>query len=52
MLSHSYVRGVEMLQQAASAERVAPASMPVFSPCSDDNDMREWYLPAWQYRAE
>ena len=47
MLSHSRLRRVEMLQQVVSAERVAPASMPVFPPCSDDNDVREWYLPAW-----
>ena len=52
MLSHSRLRRVEMLQQAVSAERVALANMPVFPPCSDDIDMREWYLPAWQYRAK
>ena len=38
-----------MLQQAASTERVASANMAVLPPYSDDNDMREWHLLAWQY---
>ena len=56
MLSHSHLRGVEMLQQAASAERVAPASTAVLSPRTNNNDMSSSVVaelsscPIWSVR--